>query len=547
MRSSLMTLTVAALATLFMSACSEKTTGGNDGLADGECAENSDCESGQVCNVDTCESVCGFDTDCESAQICSASVCVVGDRPDPKITALDGDGTVICPDADGTHCMAGGIVLTGENFEGAVVELHQGSATGNILGTLNIRGGATDTSMTVDLIDVAEGVYYLTVTNNAGSADQAIQLLQGPPGPDLTANELVSRINSATSVIDAGVLPVGTAATDVAAGDHAHSQYFENTGGTISGDTTISGALNADSGLAVTGSSTVTGSATVTGPSTVNGVFSVTGSTDLNGPVTINGRLLGYADSPLLLSGMSTDACRGITTVWGGYIEFPTDFPAAPVFVGTIDESLNNSGAGWMRIRRAPSRNRVGLRCGNTSDATPWMAIEPGNHVIDGKSVMAGVQTTVSNGQALFFPAVFPTVPILILMIDESGNDSGATYVRAINAVSTGGFEVYLNNGADAVHWIAMEAGDYQHGRYRIQAGQFNTNNACSGTCTFDFPQAFTNTPNVMLTVLDTNNSGATYARLRNVTETSVSFRTANSAGAATTEFVNFIAIEEIR
>jgi hypothetical protein len=80
----------------------------------------------------------------------------------------------------------------------------------------------TDSTATLVLPDVAAGDYVLTATNQAGAAQQGLTFLQGPAGPDLTADEIISRINGGTTSLAFARLPVGTSLGTVAEGQHQH-------------------------------------------------------------------------------------------------------------------------------------------------------------------------------------------------------------------------------------------------------------------------------------------------------------------------------------
>lgn len=184
----------------------------------GGCGGNSECSSGEICDQGSCLTLCANDMQCGAGLVCENDICVAGGRVIPVITAVDGDGTMTCPDANGTHCLAAGMIINGDNLAGASFSLTPQSGTPVEL----VVRDSMETVATVDLPDLAPGDYTLVATNQAGSDQASLTLLQGPPGPDLTANELVTLLNTASSKLLSSVLPVGATASDVAAGDHGH-------------------------------------------------------------------------------------------------------------------------------------------------------------------------------------------------------------------------------------------------------------------------------------------------------------------------------------
>ena len=249
----------------------------------------------------------------------------------------------------------------------------------------------------------------------------------------------------------------------------------------------------------------------------------------------------GYA-TPLILLGVDHAGCDGKNNDhYYGTTVFPRPFSEPPVLNFTIDETLNNNGASWIRLRRW-QRSRSSYRCNTNSDMTHWAAFSPGEHTIDGKMVIAGTNDNVSNGDTVFFPSLFPDPPVVLLFVDESDDNSGATNVRIINAVSTGGFEVWTDSTAGRLHWIAMEPGEYIHGRYRWLAGTWDDTLGCD-PCTRSFPSGgFSAAPGVVLTIHDTDNSGPTWIRHHTITNTEATFRRSNGNG----EVTHFLAFEEL-
>jgi hypothetical protein len=273
----------------------------------------------------------------------------------------------------------------------------------------------------------------------------------------------------------------------------------------------------------------------------VNGLAGGTLSSSLSitGDLSVRGVQLTEPTSPRLSFGTSLGACQAASVFNGGFVLFPSRFPAPPIFIGTIDETIDNSGASWARLMSWNS-NRVGIRCNTVSEAMHWMAIEPGVHTIDGKRVMAGRATNVSTNGTVFFPQLFNAPPLVLLFPDESGDNSGGVYNRVINTITTGGFQVYVDGNLDGMHWVAFEAGDYQYGPYHFFVGQApnpatNVNIA--------LPNTFNSAPGVLLTIVDANNSGPVAARTHRITPTSF----APYVDAAGGEFLTFLAFEDKR
>ncbi|GEM_PF-1779556 len=301
------------------------------------------------------------------------------------------------------------------------------------------------------------------------------------------------------------------------------------------------------SGLIVCGAAapTVTSVGGLTG-GTITGNVTVSGDLNVTGTATLGNQPIGYQTGPLAFMGLSSLGCRHIHNSYGGWIEFPVPFAAEPIVVGTVDESLDNSGASYVRLRRNHP-NRVGMRCDSRADSIHWLAMDAGVHTIDGKIVEAGELnvpgSTVPTGTAVFFNAAFTSPPVVLLTIDETGNDSGAVYTRLINNVTTGGFEVYLNTNADAVHWIAFTPGEYDYGRYHFNAGVFTLNNSCSpawNNCAMTLPSGmFTSAPAIVATIHDTDNNGASWIRHRDITPTQW-----NAHLNTSTEAVHYVAWE---
>ena len=273
----------------------------------------------------------------------------------------------------------------------------------------------------------------------------------------------------------------------------------------------------------------------------------ISGSVGVTGDLTVGGRPVGYRSGPLVLGGDSPLGCVSSGTFTNGTVSFPASFAANPVVVATVDETGDDNGAIWARLLRlAP--NRVGFRCGNApADGINWLAIESGTFTISGKQVEAGVASGAVSGGSISFPTPFSAPPIVLLTVDETGDNSGGAFARVINTVTTTGFQYWLDGSSDALHWIAMEPGDYQHGRYQWTAGVMGTNNTCSTPCTLTFPRPLQTAPAVLLTINDTNNSGAQGLRIQRVTTTQLRFLLYDTTGTGlATENVFYVLLQEL-
>lgn len=262
-----------------------------------------------------------------------------------------------------------------------------------------------------------------------------------------------------------------------------------------------------------------------TGTIDLGGDVEVTGDLTITGSLNAGGVSFGFPSNPLMLLGREEQFCTSGSGNNVGWVTYPTRFPADPVFVAGMDESLNDSGASWIRTHQSYV-NRAGVRCSSNLDSLHWIAIEPGTHTIDGKMVQAGITTGVSNGSAVFFPQVFSQPPVVLLQVDQTNNQSGGVYIRSIGTITTGGFEIYTDGQIDGVAWIAMDPGEYTYGNWHWYADVFNAANSCSSSCTWSLPSGmFTDAVNAVMTINDTNNNGASYIRHRALSSSSVTAR----------------------
>jgi len=268
----------------------------------------------------------------------------------------------------------------------------------------------------------------------------------------------------------------------------------------------------------------------------------VMGDVVVTGSITAMGGSLGYPKSPRVLFGFTPELCSAsYGDTYYGFQELPAAFSGNPIVVATNDESLNNNGATWRRLRYLQP-NRFGLRCDAITDAIGWMAIDPGVHSISGKTVVAGKTLGIGNNGSVFFNHIFANNPVVIVMPDETGDDNGMSLVRLIGQQATSGFQVWANGGADSLHWIAMDPGTYTRGRFRWTAGVLTPPGNCTNSCSFTYPTAFTTAPFVLLTMHDTNNSGPTWVRVSNTTTQGFQYRMDD----ASLERLHWVAVETL-
>jgi hypothetical protein len=261
----------------------------------------------------------------------------------------------------------------------------------------------------------------------------------------------------------------------------------------------------------------------------------VLGALQVAGTLTVGGRTVGPPLGPTIDAGFAAPGCgpTGGTEV-GRWIPLAS-FTTTPTVIATIDEGLNSNGATWIRQRRAGT-NRVGVRCSDSSDGLGWLAMEPGDYRINGKMFQVGHTGPLASGAFIPFPSSWVVPPAILLMIDESGDDVGASYVRVINLVQ-GGFTIWSDGPMDGLNWMAIEPGDYTYGNLHLHAGLFQTGSNCT-SCAYTFNPPLPATPTVLTSLLDTNNSGATWSRVEATAKDRFTWRMDN----ASTEWLSYVA-----
>ncbi|GAA5477606.1 hypothetical protein [Haloferula helveola] len=248
-----------------------------------------------------------------------------------------------------------------------------------------------------------------------------------------------------------------------------------------------------------------------------------------------------YATNPLVLAGNTTAGSISASN-WGGFIHFPKNFDTTPVCIAGIDETIDDNGGTFIAQQVNGTRsNEVAFRTNAACDRVHWFAIEPGVHTISGKSVMAGVESVTSNPQVINFPQSFAAPPIVFVMAARPSPYNNPEWIR-LNAPTTATtFTVYAQSPTYECHWIAMDPGEYEHGRYKWLAGSEDISlHSPPQIPDLAFPVGFNTTegnPGVIGTILDTNGSGgATWIRLRDVKPQTAQLRIGD-----VTEFANYL------
>ncbi len=160
------------------------------------CAANRDCPTGHICLDERCAQVCDDQSQCPRGYVCTSDgVCARGSASAPRIDEVTGNGSTACPSSPAGRCFADGLVITGDGLDGATFGLE--STTGGQSFPLALGSGPTATAVTVLLPEtLIEGEFLLVAQNSAGEDQVGVRILQGEPGPALTGQEMLQRINS---------------------------------------------------------------------------------------------------------------------------------------------------------------------------------------------------------------------------------------------------------------------------------------------------------------------------------------------------------------
>jgi hypothetical protein len=206
-RRALGTLTLAV--SVVLSACSGSKSSG--------CKGTSDCPPGFVCEpTGNCAKLCLVQSDCTGGQRCLNSKCST-----PAPGTLPVIASVLGNDPSDNQRVRDGIVVMGETLANAAFEIRTDSGAQAL-----DAASQSDTQVELKLpLDVRSGAYTLVATNAAGETQQPIVLQL----PELSGDEILSRLNGASGTVSALRLPVGTGADQVAAGDHTHPELAQLT------------------------------------------------------------------------------------------------------------------------------------------------------------------------------------------------------------------------------------------------------------------------------------------------------------------------------
>jgi hypothetical protein len=188
------------------------------------------CPAGSIPRQGACAVLCVADFDCKTASaICTDGVCTGGARTTPpSITSVDGDGPTDMGLGHTAHAVVTDLIIHGTNLTGSAVTL----------GSTHLKVcSESDLQLVVELPgDLVSGqAYVLTVANQAGSCSANLPVLQGPAGPDLSADHLVTRLNGASTQLSPSILPAATPSTagTISAPDQSKLSAYSAPGGSL--------------------------------------------------------------------------------------------------------------------------------------------------------------------------------------------------------------------------------------------------------------------------------------------------------------------------
>ena len=247
-----------------------------------------------------------------------------------------------------------------------------------------------------------------------------------------------------------------------------------------------------------------------------------------------------FATSPLVLAGKTTtrDLGNGFA---GGFIQFPKNFPSVPACVAGVDETLSDNGPTFLRQEKPARVNEIAFRAGTLCDRIHWFAIEPGVHTISSKSIMAGNFSGINSvPRTITFPQSFPSPPVVIIMNSNPNSFGGTT--SQLTAVTNNGFTVRTNSPiASDLSWIALQEGQYEHGRFKWFA---SSEVVSSFTPILTFPLGFNSSgenPGLISSVLELGNVPTFSTRLITLTPQSATL----AFDTAASDFIHYLAFLE--
>ena len=166
----------------------------------GACNASNECPSGEVCQSHTCVKTCDSATLCPGGYTCQNNICVSGSTGVPQINTVAGTSELNC--GENGACIGTAFLVTGAHFTNTTFNM--ADSEGRTY-DMTVQDGGNDNAVTLVPVlarrqtDLFADRYVLTAVNQSGSATSELQLLQGEPGPDLTADELIDRINTASA------------------------------------------------------------------------------------------------------------------------------------------------------------------------------------------------------------------------------------------------------------------------------------------------------------------------------------------------------------
>ncbi len=158
---------------------------GNKPTTPGGCKSIGDCDSGSVCVAGTCRAICYSDGDCVEGQACSGEgVCIPSTVTGgvPVISRVDGDGVAETDPTKTDHRVRRVVTIDGQNLRETTVTL----ANATMTHPLEICEAGGNRIKVLLPLGLSADTYRLTVTNQAGSCDATLPILQGEPGPQGT-------------------------------------------------------------------------------------------------------------------------------------------------------------------------------------------------------------------------------------------------------------------------------------------------------------------------------------------------------------------------
>ena len=169
----------------------------------GQCNATNECPAGEVCQNKVCARTCDSTTPCPGGYSCQNGLCVTGSTGAPELSSVAGMSTEICD--DGVPCIGAGFVVSGAHLANAIFTITGPDAAANSYEMTRVN--ATSDDNTAELtpvfprrqVDLGEGTYVITAVNQSGTGNANVQLLRGEAGPALTADQLIDRINTAST------------------------------------------------------------------------------------------------------------------------------------------------------------------------------------------------------------------------------------------------------------------------------------------------------------------------------------------------------------